>query len=210
MAHDERIRDSEWDKKIECPICKDIANNVIDLEGRQLFEDESETKPFFCPVPECGGTDVREFHEVGGVESQASSLRGDAQPWTHLIKVKCMNCDWTHVAGNLPCLGNPWNETHGYKRPKDMTALQQHAVMWSNEQAVGLRGAHETYNPEAELQSKTYRSRRKVVWDEEEGEDRTVTWEPTEEEEKLPKFRKKKGSENDGKRKQISETNSED
>ena len=40
MASDERIRDSEWDKNIECPICKDIANNVIDLEGKQLFEDE--------------------------------------------------------------------------------------------------------------------------------------------------------------------------
>jgi len=49
-----------------------------------------------------------------------------------------------------------------------------------------------------------------VVWDEEEGEDRTVTWEPTEEEQKLPKFRKKKGRENDGKRKQTSDTNSED
>ena len=211
MAQDERIRDSEWDKNIECPICKDIAQGKIDLEGRQLFEDESETKPFFCVA--CGGTDIREFHEVGGVESQASSLRGDTQPWTHLIKVKCMTCDWQHVAGNLPCLGNPWNETHGYKRPKDMTDLQKHAVMWSNEQAVGLRGAHEQYDPDAELRTKTYRSSRKVVWDEDEGEDRTITWEPTEEEQKLPKFRKKKNTKDvkkNGKGKQTSDTASED
>tara|TARA_Y100001937_G_scaffold107981_2_gene151195 strand:- start:1326 stop:1961 length:636 start_codon:yes stop_codon:yes gene_type:complete len=211
MASDERIRDSEWDKNIECPICKDIAQGNIDLEGKQLFEDESETKPFFCIA--CGGTDIREFHEIGGVESQASSLRGDTQPWTHLIKVKCMTCDWQHVVGNLPCLGNPWNETHGYKRPKDMTDLQKKAVMWSNEQAVGLRGAHEKFNPEDELQPITYRSRRKVVWDEDEGEDRTITWEPTEEEQQLPKFRKKKNTKDvkkNGKGKQTSETASED
>ena len=211
MASDERIRDSEWDKNIECPICKDIAQGNIDLEGKQLFEDESETKPFFCIA--CGGTDIREFHEIGGVESQASSLRGDTQPWTHLIKVKCMTCDWQHVVGNLPCLGNPWNETHGYKRPKDMTDLQKKAVMWSNEQAVGLRGAHEKFNPEDELQPITYRSRRKVVWDEDEGEDRTITWEPTEEEQQLPKFRKKKNTKDvkkNAKGKQTSETASED
>ena len=208
MASDERITDSEWDKNIACPICVDIAKQVIDLEGKQLFEDESEKKPFFCPA--CGTPDIREFHEVGGVESQASSLRGDTQPWTHLIKVKCMSCEWSHVVGNLPCLGNPWNETHGYSRPKDMTDLQKKAVMWSNEQAVGLRGAHEKFNPDDELLPITYRSRRKVEWDESDGEDRTITWEPTDEEKELPKFRKKKGRAKDGKGKQTSNTETED
>mgnify|MGYP001188523165 CR=1 FL=1 len=208
MAHDERITDSEWDKNIACPICVDIAKQVIDLEGKQLFEDESEKKPFFCPA--CGAPDIREFHEVGGVESQASSLRGDTQPWTHLIKVKCMTCEWSHVVGNLPCLGNPWNETHGYSRPKDMTDLQKKAVMWSNEQAVGLRGAHEKFNPDDELRPITYRSRRKVEWDESDGEDRTITWEPTDEEKELPKFRKKKGRVKDGKGKQTSNSETED
>jgi hypothetical protein len=208
MAHDERITDSEWDKDIACPICVDIAKKVIDLEGKQLFEDASETKPFFCP--ECSASDIREFHAVGGVESQASSLRGDTQPWTHLIKVKCMSCEWKHVVGNLPCLGNPWNETHGYVRPKDMSDLQKHAVMWSNEQAVGLRGGKEKYNKDAKLLPKTYKSRRKVEWDKDEGETRTVTWNPTEEEQQLPKFRKQLGDETDGKRKQTSETENKD
>jgi hypothetical protein len=199
MAHDERITDSEWDKEIACSICVDIAKGNIDLEGKQLFEDESEKKPFFCPT--CGAADIREFHEVGGVESQSSSVRGDTQPWTHLIKVQCMSCDWSHIAGNLPCLGNPWNETHGYTRPKDMTELQKHAVLWSNEQAVGLRGAKEEYDPDAKLRPITYRSRRKVEWDKSDGEDRTITWEPTEEESQLPKFRKKPKGESNGKRK---------
>ena len=75
------------------------------------------------------------------------------------------------------------------------------------------RGAHEQYDPNAELRTKTYRSRRKVVWDEDEGEDRTITWEPTEEEQKLPKFRKKKNTKDvkkNGKGKQTSDTASED
>ena len=94
-----------------------------------------------------------------------------------------------------------------------MTDLQKKAVMWSNEQAVGLRGAHDKFNPEDELRPITYRSRRKVVWDEDEGEERTITWEPTEEEQKLPKFRKKKNTKDvkkNGKRKQTSDTTSED
>ena len=41
MAQDERIRDGEWDRTLNILLCEDIAQE-IDLEGRQLFEDESE------------------------------------------------------------------------------------------------------------------------------------------------------------------------
>ncbi len=193
MASDEKITNAEWDAKKRCPICADIADGKINLEGEQIFDDPAKTQPMFCP--KCGHTDIRIFHELGGVESQASSTRGDTQPWTHLIVVRCMSCQFNFGGprANYPCLGNPWDEVMGFKRPEKQTKQTQHAIQWSNEQAVGLRGAKEKYDPDAKLQSKTYRSRRKVVWDEEptEGE-RTLNWELTDEEKSLPKFRKSK------------------
>jgi hypothetical protein len=196
MATDERITANEWDKNKECAICRDIAEGKIDLEGEQLFDDPAKKKPMFCP--KCGFQDIRIFHEVGGVESQASSTRGDTQPWTHLIIVRCMSCQFNFGGprANYPCLGNPWDEVMGFKRPEKQSTDTQHAIQWSNEQAVGLRGAREKYDKSAKLKSKTYRSRRKVEWDEEptEGE-RTLTFELTDEEKTLPKFRKNKKQE---------------
>lgn len=171
---DERIKSTEWDLEKRCPICESIKNKEIDLEGDQLFDDDAKTKPMFCPG--CSHTDIRVFHEIGGVELSRTSTRGDAQPWTHIQSVKCMSCEWKHVTAHQPCLGNPWDETMGFARPLDQTKQQKHAIAWSNEQAVGLRDYDEKYDKDDKLVAKTYKANRKVRIDEAEaGDQKTVT-----------------------------------
>ena len=193
MAQDERIKANEWDVKKRCPICADIAENGVDLEGVQLFDDNEKEKPMFCPS--CGHLDIRTFQEVAGIESNRTSTRGDTQPWSHQLIVQCMSCPWKHVAKTNPCLGNPWEEIMGFDRPLDQSDELKRKIRFSNEQAVGLRGAHEKYTAETELLDKGFKSKRSVRLTEEADSvtsEATITWEPTDEEKKLPKFRKRK------------------
>ena len=83
MATDERINQTEWNVKKVCPICEDIKNKVINLEGEQMMGDDG--NPLFCP--ECGHMDIRMHHTVNAVELGRTSDRGDAQPWTHQVIV---------------------------------------------------------------------------------------------------------------------------
>ena len=108
MAQDERIKNVEWDVSKRCPICTDIVDGKIDLEGEQLYDDPDKEKPMFCPT--CGHTDIRIFHEIGAVEIGRTSTRGDTQPWNHQLVVKCQSCEWKYVSAAQPCLGNPWDE----------------------------------------------------------------------------------------------------
>jgi hypothetical protein len=162
MAIDEKIQQEEWDTKKRCPVCEDIKNKVINLEGEKMMTDDEH--PMFCP--DCGHPDIRTFHEVNAVELGRTSDRGDAQPWTHQIIVRCESCPWSHVAMTNPCLGNPWDETIGLTRPLDQTDGQKHAIRWSNEQAVGLRDHDAEYDPNDTLKTKTYKHSRKIRIDE--------------------------------------------
>ena len=196
MAIDERINQEEWDVSKRCPICEDIKNKVINLEGEQLTIDDKH--PMFCP--DCGHPDIRTFHEVNAVELGRTSERGDAQPWTHQIIVRCVSCPWSHVAMTNPCLGNPWDETIGLTRPLDQSDKQKHAIRWSNEQAVGLRDHDEKYDPKSQLHSKTYKRKREVRIDnaEDASGPRTLHYEPDENEKRMKKRRelyKNKGDE---------------
>lgn len=166
MANDERISATEWNTKKVCPICEDIKHKRLNLDGEQIMIDDKH--PAFCP--ECGHTDIRMHHTVTAVELGRTSDRGDAQPWTHQVIVRCESCDWSHVAMTNPCLGNPWDETIGLTRPLDQTDGQKHAIRWSNEQAVGLRDHDEKYDKKAQLKSKTYKANRKLRIDEAEGQ----------------------------------------
>ena len=40
MASDERINQTEWNVKKVCPICEDIKNKVLNLEGEQMMGDD--------------------------------------------------------------------------------------------------------------------------------------------------------------------------
>lgn len=73
---DERITAKEWNKRRECPICRDIADNKVNLEG-EIVTDDKTGEP--VPCPHCGHRDTRIFHNIGGVESKKSSTRGDTQ-----------------------------------------------------------------------------------------------------------------------------------
>ena len=63
--------------------------------------------------------------------------------------------------------------------------------LWTNEQAVGLRGAHDKYDKEAKLKGKGYRAHREITTERTDGASK-MEWIPTKEEKKLPKFRDKK------------------
>ena len=174
---DEKITANEWDKRKQCPICKDIADKKLPLDGEIIKE--------ACPV--CGYPETKLFHEVV-VESKRTGERGDTQPWNHLFKVKCESCEWTHVAANYVCLGEPWDEVFGFSRKLDQTDEQEHAITWSNEQAVAKRGALDKYDKEDKLFDKGHRIKRTITTEKTDGQGK-IEWIPTKEEKKLPKFR---------------------
>lgn len=182
---DERITANEWDKGKQCPVCIDIAERKIPPDGEIMIHD-STGKPIPCPI--CEYNETRMFHDIGGVESKRSSTRGDTQVWNHLIRVECLSCGWKHVVDNMICLGNPWEEVFGFNRHLEQSDSQQHALTWSNEQAVGLRGGLDKYNPDDELLGKGHRAEREITTEKTEGLGQ-VEWIPTEEERKLPKFK---------------------
>ena len=64
---DERITANEWNKRRECPICRDIADHKVNLEGEIVTDDKTGEA---VPCPQCGHRDTRIFHSVGGVESR--------------------------------------------------------------------------------------------------------------------------------------------
>ena len=184
---DERITANEWNKRRECPICRDIADHKVNLEG-ELVVDDKTGEP--VPCPKCTHADTRIFHTVGGVESKKSSSRGDTQIWNHLITVKCMSCEFKHVVANNVCLGEPWDEVFGFRRTLDQHDQQKHAIRWSNEEAVGLRGSHAKYDKNAELLGRGYRAKRKIESKKAHDGQNKVEWKPSKEERKLPRFRK--------------------
>lgn len=186
MVSDERITEVEWDTRKKCPICEDIRKKRVNLEGEQLFDDGVKSKPMFCI--ECGHTDIRSYHEVGALELGRTSERGDAQPWTHQIIIRCSSCDWSYVSVTQPCLGNPWDETIGLTRPLEQTEAQKHAIRWSNEQAVGLRDHDAQYNRTDKLHSKNYKSKRLLTIDEADiNAERELRYEPDENERRMKK-----------------------
>jgi len=179
---DERITANEWNKRKQCPICKDIAEKNIPLDGEIMTGLKGEPLP--CPM--CEYTDTRLFHDVV-VESKRSSDRGDTQPWNHILKIKCMSCEWTHVVANNVCLGDPHDEVFGFRRPMEQEDQQKHALTWSNEEAVGLRGVGAKYDKKDELFGRGHRAVRKIKHEQGSGK---VEWKPTKEERKLPRFKK--------------------
>jgi len=195
---DERITANEWQIKRKCPLCTMIAEKNVPLEGELLkFEGGEENvclgcshrysldDPLHCPI--CDHHETRMFHEIGGVETERTSDRGDTQPWTHIIKVQCMSCDWKHVVANEVCVGNPWDEVMGFNRHLDQTQQQKHAITWTNEQAVGLRGARQKYNKDDRLDKRGDRRKREIHTEKSDGPSK-VEWKPTAEEQKLPRF----------------------
>lgn len=184
---DERIIGKEWNAKKRCPICIDIGEKKIPLEGEIMTHPQT-GEVLKCPI--CDHAETRMFHEIGGVEGERTSTRGDTQAWTHIIKVQCMSCDWTHVVANNVCLGDPWDEVMGFNRHFDQTHQQKHAIAWTNEQAVGLRGARQKYNKNDKLYDRGHRQHREIHT-ESSLEGSKVEWKPTKEEQKLPKFAKK-------------------
>jgi hypothetical protein len=189
MASDERIKAPPWSVKSRCPICEDIRLKRLDLEGEQLFEDGAKKRPFFCPPPPdgCGHLDIRLHHEVSAVELGRTSGRGDAQPWSHTLVVRCASCEWKYVQSNQPCMST-WEEVMGnIPRPLDQTKAQKHAVAWSNEQAVGLRDFDEEYDPDAPLFTKTYKANRKLRITEAEAGEGDLTFKQTKKERKMSK-----------------------
>jgi hypothetical protein len=182
---DEKITANEWNKKKACPICRDIADKAIPLDGEVMTHPKTE-KPLNCPM--CGYAETRLFH-LAVVESKRSSDRGDTQPWNHLLKVECMSCAWSHVVKNEVCLGDPHDEVFGFNRPMEQHAQQKHALTWSNEEAVGLRGVGKKYDKDAELFGKGHRAKRKIETQRKLDGNSHVEWKPSKEERKLPRFK---------------------
>ena len=195
---DERITGNEWNAKKKCPLCTMIAEKNVPLEGEiLLFEGGAQNEcigcnhrysvgdPLHCPI--CDHHETRMFHEIGGVETERTSDRGDTQPWTHIIKVKCMSCDWKHVVANEVCVGDPWDDVMGFNRHLDQNQDQKHAITWTNEQAVGLRGARQKYNKKDNLYKKSHRHKRDIHTEKSDGPSK-VEWKPTAEEQSLPRF----------------------
>ena len=181
---DEKITANEWETRRQCPICADIADKKINLDG-EVVTHPSTGEPLACPV--CDYPETKLFHKVV-VESKRTSSRGDTQPWNHLLTLKCESCEWTHVADTFVCLGEPWDEVFGFKRKSEQTDNQEHAIAWSNEQAVGLRGGLDKYKKEDELLGRGYRVKREITTEKSQNPGK-VEWIPTKEEKKLPKFR---------------------
>ena len=183
---DEKITANEWDKRKQCPICQDIAEKNIDLDG-EIMTHPVTNEALHCPM--CDYPETKLHHNVV-VESKRSAERGDTQPWNHILKVKCESCDWSHVVQNHVCLGDPWDEVFGFRRRLDQTNQQKHALTWSNEEAVGLRGVGNRYDKKAKLFGRGYRAKRKITRDNESNQGK-IEWIPTKEERKLPRFKKK-------------------
>ena len=99
---DEKITANEWDTKRQCPICADIADKKINLDG-EIVKHPQTDEPLPCPM--CDYPETKMFHEVV-IESKRTSSRGDSQPWNHLFKVKCESCGWSHVVQNHVVLVN--------------------------------------------------------------------------------------------------------
>lgn len=186
---DEKITANEWNKRRSCPICRDIADKKVNLEG-EIVTDDKTGEPIPCPI--CEHRDTRIFHTIGGVESQKSSSRGDTQVWNHLVSVKCMSCDFKHVVNNHVCLGEPWDEVFGFSRHLDQHEQQKHAITWSNEEAVGLRGVGAKYKKDTKLLGRGHRAKRRIETKRSQDGSSKVEWKPTTEEQKLPKFKKRK------------------
>ena len=74
VQSDERITEVEWDARKKCPICEDIRDKKINLDGEQLFEDNEKKQPFFCP--QCGVLDIQLHHEIGALEIGRTATRG--------------------------------------------------------------------------------------------------------------------------------------
>jgi len=195
---DERITGNEWNAKKKCPLCTMIAEKNVPLEGEVLhFEGGVENEcagcshrysvgdPLHCPI--CDHHETRMFHEIGGVETERTSDRGDTQPWTHIIKVQCMSCKWKHVVANEVCVGDPWDDVMGFNRHLDQNQEQKHAITWTNEQAVGLRGARQKYDKKDNLYKKSHRHKRDIHTEKSDGPSK-VEWKPTAEERSLPRF----------------------
>ena len=184
---DEKITANEWDKKKQCPICRDIADKAIPMDGEIMTHPKTD-EPLKCP--NCNHAETRLFHQIGGHESKRTSERGDTQIWNHLLVVKCMSCTFKHVVANNVCLGDPWDEVFGFRRHLDQTDQQKHALTWSNEEAVGLRGSNAKYDKKDKLFGRGHRAKRRIKTKKsKDGESGKVEWKPTKEEKKLPKFR---------------------
>ena len=181
---DERIIGKEWNAKKRCPICIDIGEKKIPLEGEIMTHPQT-GEVLKCPI--CNHAETRMFHEIGGVEGERTSTRGDTQAWTHVIKVQCMSCDWKHVVANEVCVGDPWDDVMGFNRHLDQNQEQKHAITWTNEQAVGLRGARQKYNKKDRLYKKNHRHKREIHTEKSDGPSK-VEWKPTAEERTLPRF----------------------
>ena len=181
---DEKITANEWETRRKCPICADIADKKINLDG-EVQTHPSTGEPLACPM--CDYPETKLFHKVV-IESKRTGARGDTQPWNHLFKVECDSCNWSHVVQNYVCLGEPWDEVFGFKRKLEQTDNQEHAIAWSNEQAVGLRGGLDKYKKEDELLGRGYRAARKITTEKTAGQGK-IEWIPTNAEKKLPKFR---------------------
>lgn len=186
---DEKITANEWEKRRQCPICRDIADKKVNLEG-EIVKDDKTGEPIPCPM--CGHGDTRIFHTIGGLESKKTGSRGDTQVWNHLITVKCMGCDFKHVVNNHVCLGEPWDEVFGFRRQLEQEETQQHAIKWSNEEAVGLRGSNAKYSRDTELLGRGHRAKRKIEHKQSHDNKGKVEWKPTAEEKKLPRFKDSK------------------
>ena len=106
-----------------------------------------------------------------------------------MISVKCMSCDFKHVVANNVCLGEPWDEVFGFRRKLDQNENQEHAIKWSNEEAVGLRGSKAKYSRDTELFGRGHRAKRKIETQRSQDGTSKVEWKPSKEERKLPKFK---------------------
>jgi len=189
MKMDERITANEWDKKKECPICKGIAEKTLPVDG-EIMTHPVTGEILHCPI--CDYPETRLYHKVV-IESKKSSLRGDTQPWTHQMILKCDSCDWSHCFKNEVCLGDPHDEVFGFSRPMEQTKEQKHAIAWSGEEAVGLRGVGAKYDKDTKLLERGHREKRKIHTERSEGQGK-IEWKPSKEEQKLPRFKKKKQS----------------
>ena len=73
---DERITANEWDKRKACPICRDIAEKKVNLDGEVMLHPKT-GEPLPCPV--CDYPETKMYHDIGGIESKRTSERGDTQ-----------------------------------------------------------------------------------------------------------------------------------
>ena len=58
---DEKITANEWDTRRKCPICADIADKKINLDGEVVTHPQT-NEPLPCPM--CDYPETKMFHEV--------------------------------------------------------------------------------------------------------------------------------------------------